>query len=220
MLLTVRDVARVLAVSENTVERWAAQSGLPAMRLGGQFRFNRIELLEWATIRQIPLDPEVFHLGGDESGSTPSLRAALQRGGVDRSTGDLARALVEQADALELPPEVDRDELRALFRTRGPSTYGVIAGGIVVPHARYPIVVPIAEPRMRLCYLDGTTGNGGQAGALFILLSPTVKSHLTLLAVLVGALADARFADAVKRRLPADALLAEAARFNGGNGHT
>jgi PTS system nitrogen regulatory IIA component len=166
----------------------------------------------------------VFHLGGDEAGETPGLRAALERGGIGRTTGDFSRAAVEQVDALDLPPGVDRDELRALLRARGPSTYGVFSDGIVVPHARYPIVVPIADPLLRLCYLDGAaeaTHRPATAShkALFLLLSPTVKAHLTLLAVLIGALADGRFAAAVKQQAAAETLLVEAARFNGDDDH-
>lgn len=217
MLLTVRDVARVLSVPESRVEHWARESALPAMRFGGQYRFNRIELLEWATIRQIPLDPEVFHLGGDEAGATPGLRAALQRGGIDRAGGDYSQAIVEQADRLDLPTAVDRDELRRLLRARGPAARSIVGGSIVVPHPRYPMIAPVAEPFLRLCYLDRNASGDPrlQLDAFFLIVSPTVALHLTLLAVLGGALADERFVDGVKQQLPAEALLREAGRFNG-----
>ncbi len=219
VLLTVRDVARVLAVPENTVEHWASQSALPAMRFGGQYRFNRIELLEWATIRQIPLDPEVFHLGGDESGVVPGLRAALERGGIDRSDAEYSQAVVEQVDRLPLPATIDREELRLLLRSRSAAARSLVAGSIVVPHPRYPIVAPVPEPLLRLCYLDPARARRGDSkpaiDAFFLLVSPTVKSHLTLLAVLAGALSDVRFVDAVKQQLPSESLLAEAGRFNG-----
>src|SRR5262249_19277175 len=43
--LTVRDVGRYLNVAEATVTRWVKQRGLPAQYVGGQYRFNRAELL-------------------------------------------------------------------------------------------------------------------------------------------------------------------------------
>jgi len=49
MQLTVRDVAKLLAVNEKTVYRWVQQSSLPGYRVNNQYRFNRAELLEWAT---------------------------------------------------------------------------------------------------------------------------------------------------------------------------
>lgn len=221
MLLTVRDVAKVLAVPENTVEHWASESGLPAMRFAGQYRFNRIDLLEWATIRQIGIDPEVFHLGGDESGETPELAAALERGGVGRSGDDFSGAVVQQVAALNLPPQVDRDELRGVLQSRNTTAYGVVAGGVAVPHPRYPIIAAIDEPLLRLGYLERPTPWNGdpqqRVEAFFLLVSPTVKTHLTLLAVLVGAMTDARFAEAVRQKVSFPALLAEARRFSGEN---
>ena len=47
--ITVRDAARVLGVSEKTIYRWIDERELPVHRVHGQYRFNRAELLEWAT---------------------------------------------------------------------------------------------------------------------------------------------------------------------------
>jgi len=52
MQLTVRDAAKLLAVSEKTIYRWINQGSLPAYRVNEQYRFNRAELLEWATARK------------------------------------------------------------------------------------------------------------------------------------------------------------------------
>jgi PTS system nitrogen regulatory IIA component len=53
MQLTVKDVAKLLNVNEKTIYRWLKQGSLPAYQLGNQYRFNKAELLEWATSRQI-----------------------------------------------------------------------------------------------------------------------------------------------------------------------
>ena len=47
--IDVRDSARLLNVSEKTIYRWVKQGKLPAYRINEQYRFNRAELLEWAT---------------------------------------------------------------------------------------------------------------------------------------------------------------------------
>ena len=51
MTLTVKDIARLLSVSEKTVYRWISQGQLPAYQVHEQYRFNRAEILEWATSR-------------------------------------------------------------------------------------------------------------------------------------------------------------------------
>ena len=60
MQLGVRDVSKLLNVSEKTVYRWISQGVLPAYRVNEQYRFNRAELLEWATSRKMNVSAEVF----------------------------------------------------------------------------------------------------------------------------------------------------------------
>ena len=72
MQLTMRDVTKFLDVSESTVTRWIKQRGLPAQHVGGQYRFNRAELLEWATANQVKVSLELFdHLEADANRSRP-----------------------------------------------------------------------------------------------------------------------------------------------------
>ena len=80
MQLTVRDVSRFLNVSESTVPRWIKQRGLPSEYVGGQYRFNRVELLEWATANQIKVSVDVFDQLEDEDEPGPSLVEALEDG--------------------------------------------------------------------------------------------------------------------------------------------
>ena len=53
MQLTVREVATLLKVSERKVRAWIKGAGLPAYRVHETYRFNRAELLEWATSRNL-----------------------------------------------------------------------------------------------------------------------------------------------------------------------
>src|SRR4051794_38197335 len=58
MKLTLRDVARVFGVHENTVRRWMQLDGLPVQTVNSQYRFNSVELLEWASVRKILFSAE------------------------------------------------------------------------------------------------------------------------------------------------------------------
>src|SRR5947209_11681466 len=60
MKLTVRDAAKILNVSEKSIYRWIKQGVIPAYQINDQYRFNRAELLEWATSRRINVSPEIF----------------------------------------------------------------------------------------------------------------------------------------------------------------
>src|SRR5580704_4513030 len=99
MQLSIRDLTRLLNESESTVSRWIKQRGLPAQWVGGQYRINRAELLEWATASNVKVSLELFdHLEADAE-SVPVLAEALEAGGIhyqlQGTSKDLAlRALV------------------------------------------------------------------------------------------------------------------------------
>src|SRR5262245_28142743 len=105
MQLSVRDVAKFLKVSESTVVRWIKQRGLPAQYVAGQYRFNRAELLDWATARQVPVAVELFDRAQDDPLAVPSLVAALEAGGIHYQLRDSSKekALAALVDVLPLP---------------------------------------------------------------------------------------------------------------------
>jgi PTS system nitrogen regulatory IIA component len=215
MDLTLRDVADAFRVSEDTVARWVADNNLPARRPNGTYRFNRIELLEWAAVQR--LAPSPFFRGARPS--LPRLDKALRNGGAltgltahDRP--GLLRALIA---ALPLPTHFDRDELLMLFTGREALGPTAIGEGIALPHPRRPIVIPGWPASITVCYLgaplDFTAPDGQPVHTLFALLSPTVLGHVHLLARLLTALKDTGFREAVRRRAPAPELIDHARRL-------
>lgn len=71
MQLTVREVAKLLKVSESVVHRWVRDGSMPAEEVNGQHRFNRAELLEWATLHKKDIAPEICDSMHDLKGNQP-----------------------------------------------------------------------------------------------------------------------------------------------------
>lgn len=215
MQLTVREVSQFLSASESTVTRWIKQRGLPARYVGGQYRFNRAELLEWATANQIKVSVAMFdHLETDAE-QVPSLVEALEEGGIfyqlkDTNKDRALRALVQ---VLPLPGEVDRELLLRLFLARESSASTAIGDGIAVPHVRNPIVLHVSRPLVTLGFLERPVDFGALDGkpvhVLFSLICPTMRSHLQLLARLSHALHDAKFKEVVMRQGKREEVLHE-----------
>jgi PTS system nitrogen regulatory IIA component len=222
MQLTVRDVGKLLDVSEATVTRWIKQRGLPAQHVGGQYRFNRAELLEWATAARVKISAEVFDRLEGESEPVPSLEGALEAGGVFYGLPDTnkERALRALVGVLPLPTGIDRELLLRLFLAREASASTGIGDGIALPHVRNPIVLNVTRPMVTLCYLEKPVDFGALDGkpvqVLFSLISPTMRSHLQLLARLSFALHDAKFKEVVQRQGRPEEILREARRVEAG----
>jgi nitrogen PTS system EIIA component len=217
MTLTVRDVARLLSVSEKTVYRWINQGVLPAYQVHEQYRFNRAEILEWATSRKIPVSPEIFTEPETNGVQMPSLYEALQYGGINyRVAGsDKWAVLKNMVQLLQLPEEVDREFLLRVLVAREELSSTGIGDGIAIPHVRNPVVLHISKPMVTLFFLEHPIDFGAIDGqpvfALFTLISPTVRAHLHLLSRLAFTLRDSTFRAAIDRRGLREEIL-EAAR--------
>jgi PTS system nitrogen regulatory IIA component len=217
MTLSVRDVAKLLDVSEKTVYRWISQGILPAYRVAEQYRFNRAELLEWATSRKMNVSVELFEEPESSAVPIPTMVEALEAGGifyrlVGRDKRAVLRSVVEH---LRLPDEVDRDFLlRVLLAREGLQSTG-IGDGIAIPHVRNPVVLHVPRPMVALCFLETPVDFGALDGrpvhALFCLISPTVRAHLRLLSRLAFALHHPLFKKTIVRVAARDEIV-EAAR--------
>ncbi len=219
MQLNLREVSKLFDVSEYTVTRWIKQRGLPSSHVGGQYRFNRFELLEWATANQIKFSAEVFDRLRSEDEPVPSLVEALEAGGIHDhiKVADKEHALRAVVEILPLPDEVDRELLLRLFLAREASATTAIGDGIAIPHVRNPIVLHVERPMVTLCFLEQAVEYGALDGkpvyVLFSLISPTVRGHLQTLSRLSFALHDEKFKAVILGRGGRDAILQEARRL-------
>jgi PTS system nitrogen regulatory IIA component len=220
MRLTLREAAASLHCSESTVLRWIAHAGLPTVRLGGLYHFNRAELMEWAIHHGIGPAELSCELEPEEPGCerVSALAGALRAGGVLHGVpgGCLPEVLRCAVDHL-LPgaPEDERELVHAMLLAREATGVTAVGGGILAPHVRAPLILGNA-PRILLAYpagplTDVPTPDNVPVCAVFVMASPTVRAHLTLLALLATALADADFRQAVLARASEQALQTAAA---------
>jgi nitrogen PTS system EIIA component len=119
-------------------------------------------------------------------------------------------------DTIKLPHGVDPELLLQLFLSRERMGSTAVGGGVAIPHARHPVVLGVDRPMLYLCFLskpiDFGASNGEPVHTLFVLLSPTIKSHLRMLARVASLLHDERFRHVLAARKPSDEILAEARR--------
>lgn len=209
MQLSVKDVAKLLDVDDKTIYGWIKQGDIPVYRINEQCRFNRAEILEWATTRRIA---HAAHDAGDVA-LFPSLADALTTGGMVYGVKgeDKPTVLRNVVDAMQLPAEVDRAFLYEVLLARENLGSTGMGEGIAIPHVRNPIVLHVTQPTITLCFLETPIEFGSIDGQpvdiLFSMVSPTVRMHLHLLARLGFVLRNPGFKAALKARLPQGKLM-------------
>jgi PTS system nitrogen regulatory IIA component len=202
MQLNVKAVVALLNVPEKTVYRWIAKGRIPFYRVNDQYRFNRAELLEWATRERLNVSADLMR--EPEEGPVPSLEEAVRAGGVHyRVEGrDKPEALRAVVQILPLPDEVDRDFLLQVLMVRESMESTGIGNGVAIPHVRNPIVLHIPKPIVTLSFLehpiDFQAIDGQPVHALFTIVSPTTRAHLHLLSRLMYGLRSVEFSEMIR----------------------
>ena len=207
-------------VSEETLFRWIKQEKLPAFKLNEQYRFNRAELLEWATAHRINVSTDIF--SKPDKGKAPllGLADALKAGGIHYRVGGTDKETVLKCaiDVMPLSEDVDKSFLLRVLVARESQGSTGIGDGIAIPHVRNPIVMHIPRPMVTLCFLEHAVEFGALDGkpvhTMFTMVSPTINVHLSLLSKLAFALRDPAFSGVIARQGTCEEILASASSID------
>lgn len=214
MRLGVRDVASQFGVSEKVVLRWVDEDDLPVSKVDGQYRFSPAALFEWATARGKRIPPALFHQpeNGDRE-ALPNVVEALRAGGVvGHVPGTDKRSVLAALLAhLKLPKGVDREGLLQIVMAREQLGSTGIGEGIAIPHVRNPIVMRVARPVLLLGQLeqpiDYASIDKRPVHSVFLIITPTTRSHLHILSRLGYILQDRGLRELLAARAPAERIL-------------
>lgn len=218
MQLSVQEAARLLRVSTKTIYRLTGGGKLPGYRVQNQLRFDRAELVEWATARRVAVD-QGFALDPEHHDEpVPTFDQALDAGGVhyriEGNTRD--EVLRSAAAALRLPDAEHRDLLCQALIAREDLASTAVGDGFALPHLRNPVRLDIRSPSVSLCFLeapvDWLAPDGLPVTALFVVIGATVRTVLQLHSHTLFALRDLRFRSVVAEHGSREAIFIEARR--------
>ncbi len=210
-----------LNVSTKTIYRWLAEGRIPGYRVHKQYRFDRAELIEWASAQRLVVPPHVEVAAEHGEVRIPRFDEALDGGGIHYRVGGGTRedVLRNAVGALRIVEDAEREGLAGALNAREDLAPTAIGDGFAIPHLRNPLRFEIRRPILALCYLeaavDWSAPDGLPVGILLIAVGPTVRSVLRLHIEALFALRDAGFRGAVREHAPREAILQEARRMAG-----
>lgn len=222
MQLTVRDISKLLNISERTIYRWIKEKSIPAYKIHDQYRFNRSEIMDWATANKIGVSHEIFKEPDGDQSPPPRLSEAMSKGGIHYRVGgrDKEAVLRSVVGLLPLPDDVNREFLLRVFLAREELGSTGIGDGIAIPHARNPVVFNVPDSIISLCFLEEPIDFGAIDGkpvnCLFTLITPTARVHLQALSQLAYALKDPAVKEAIQKQSSRETILGEIRRVEDG----
>jgi PTS system nitrogen regulatory IIA component len=216
-LLSPKQLAEYLQLSQRTIYRLLDRGDLPAVKVGGQWRFRRAAVDEWLDVNMQRLDAASLHaLDEDEAiGRTPRLLAPLiapenaQLVVPAAARDDAVRAFVAQ---VHFPEDVSSSMVaeRVLERERMCST--ALSDGVALlqtPRTRPRVLTThdlIAIGRIETPINFGAL-DGSPTDTLILLLARSERDQLALLAKLARLCREQSFLPALHHARSGDAAI-------------
>ena len=212
MMLSIEQVARGLNLPLRTLKRWIRQGKIPVDRSASGYAFELEVIRRWAASHQLDFSHEPAQQADHASPAPVQLLTAMQRGKIYR---DIEGSCLDDvlADAVDRIEFLDSTQKRQLFdklleREQLMSTG--VGKGFAIPHPRTPLTFGISDAFIATCFLkqavDFNAIDDLPVSVMFVLWSPTVKTHLHLLSKLSFCLRDDAFGAYVFSRPDDDAL--------------
>jgi len=213
-ILTIRQLAEYLMVSEKTVYRMLDRNELPAVRVGAQWRFRKQDIDAWLTdeVRRVEyegksgaLDP----LEASEIAITPLVAPENVWLGVTPSSRDELLAFLTREASIDA--HVDRDQLFRSIREREMVCSTAVLQEAAFPHPIDPLPFRLTRKRVLLAVLreplDFLDPHGHRPRVVAVILARSVQGQLHAFSRALKLFADPQLIDRlVAARTAADAI--------------
>jgi len=210
-ILTVKDVAAYLKLNERTVLKYASENRLPAVKVGGQWRFKREVLDRWLESKMAATPLE-----GRPDDRQPLRVASLLRPDLvladvpAEGRQDVLEAIVSACSGSGQIAD-GRALLGALTR-REELCSTALGQGVAFPHVRENTLRLSEVPVLAMARVPGGVDFGAADGqpthVFFMVYAPSVKLHLRILARLSRLVRDGSVVPQLIDAPDAEAMLA------------
>lgn len=205
-------------MSEKEIQKLVRANEIPHQVIQDRVVFQKEKIIEWALGRNIPLNV---------SGSThfveyqiKSLVPLLTEQSVFYGCEFTEDRYIEQMTELaHFKSTVDRDVVAQLLKSREQLMSTAIGNGISLPHPRIPLIIGRDKPLVHFFFpkkfLALNSLDGNPVHTLILIISQTIKQHLSLLAHMSYLLSKKEVQQSLENRKPYPELISLIASIEG-----
>lgn len=213
MKLGIAQIACALDLPQGKIERWIRQGRIPLVQRDNICTFDRQALTQWAAQHNLTFRPDRDPPNKCAPSDGSSLATALRNGGIyyDIKGTDATEVFQEAVERMDFISAPDKLSLVQKLAEREALTSTGIGKGIAIPHPREPESLGLQIPAVTACFLanpiDFQALDGRPVSIMFILLSPSVRTHLQILSRLSFCLRQEAFVTFLKQPPEAKTLM-------------
>jgi len=202
--LTVKDISILLFMPEKEIQSLIKRKEIPFQTINDKLLFNKQQIIEWALSRNTPINISDHRKMSEYH--VQSLNTVLDQKSFYYDCDLSEETYIEQmVNFLDLEKNVDKGIIVQLLKNREELMSTAIGNGISLPHPRIPLMVGKNKPLINFFFLknplDLKSLDGKPVHTIILMISQTIKQHLSLLAHLSFLLSKETFRFALENRL-------------------
>ncbi len=210
MYLNVVQIAESFGVSENVVEDWIRNEGLPHIPDRGRLLFDRAQVADWATAHGLAAHAGFLAPAASAVAGGWQLQPLLRAGGIwrDITPAQLTNVLGRIVAALPGATPPVRQLLAQRLRAAGGVTTAPVGGGFALPHMSTRIALGRESGLVALLLLSEAMElpepppDGVPVTRLLFFIAPSPRAHLDLLGKLSRVLTRGPLRELIVRGAP------------------
>lgn len=204
MDLTIKDISVLLIKPEKEIQGLIKKKEIPFQTINDKLLFNKQQIIEWALTRNIPINISNHEKMSEYHVDT--LNTILEENSFFYDCDLSEKSYIEQmVNLIDLEKNVDKVIIVQLLKNREELMSTAIGNGISLPHPRIPLMVGRNKPLINFFFpkvpLDLKSLDGKPVHTIILMISQTIKQHLSMLAHLSFLLSQETFRFALENRL-------------------
>jgi PTS system nitrogen regulatory IIA component len=202
--LTIKDISHLLILNEKEILQLIKKKEIPNQVLQDKVVFNKQQIIEWALARNLPIN-----ISGHKKLSEyhiETLSTLLDKSSFHYNCDLTESSYIEQMiSQINFEKNIDREIIVQLLKSREEMMSTAIGNGISLPHPRVPLMVGKNKPLINIFFpnkpLDLKSIDSKPVHTIVLVISQTIRQHLSLLAHLSFLLSKETFRFALENRL-------------------
>ncbi len=210
MDLTIKDVSQLLILPEKEIQQLVKKKEVPFQILRDKVFFNKHQIIEWALTRNMSINVS-NHVKLSEY-HVETISTLLDKKSFHYACSFTESDYIQQmVEKLGLDKNIDSEIIIDLLKSREAMMSTAIGNGISLPHPRVPLMIGRNKPLLTFFFaekpLDLQAIDGKPVHTIILLISQTIKQHLSLIAHLGFLLSKETFRFALENRLECKEIL-------------
>ena len=194
----------LLSASEKEIQKLVKKNDIPYQEIQDKIFFNKQQIIEWALGRSIPLNLSKHKFMNEYHIKT--LNDLLDTDSFFYDCDFNEELYVNQmVERTRLEKNVDKSVIIQLLKSREELMSTAIGNGVSLPHPRIPLMVGKNKPLLNFFFLkkplDLNSLDGKPVHTIILLISQTIRQHLSLIAHTGFLLSNESFRSALENRL-------------------